>query len=255
MHYAPNSIFSLLSDSKTNKPTAILLKWITTNECVRYFTVQFTLFFCSHFIICAVCLIQMLWAHPVILIWCRSQRIILLCFTISRISQLYYVSKSIWYNTCFFDNFYNVQYIRLRHPQFNLYLMLNIFFFERKHTIRKLCKILHKSSLRICWWWLFAANNVWSRCFIGGSNRNFTYIWLAILWKKHPSFIYNDIRIQQYRLVFLKYILCSRRESARWKIQKVSEKILEWILANKFAEPTCWCCFTFNSSLNEFVQT
>lgn len=56
-------------------------------------------------------------------------------------------------------------------------------------TMRKLCKILHKSNLQICWWWLFEVNNVWSRCFTytrsfdGWPIENFTYIWtIAVLF-------------------------------------------------------------------------
>lgn len=90
------------------------------------------------------------------------------------VHTLIFFSGWIWYTYAFLKIFFGSKFVYV------IFLILNISFLKSlkeksrnchswcdslKNTIRKLCKILQKSSLRMCWWWLFVVNNVWSRCF------------------------------------------------------------------------------------------
>lgn len=102
-------------------------------------------------------------------------------------------------------------------------------------TMRKLCKILHKSNLQICWWWLFEVNNVWSRCFTytrsfgGWPIENFTYIWaIAVLFIERQRVKNNTQTLIIFKWFFFcmnekkKKLQCFRLKCRYWCFQPFS---------------------------------
>lgn len=98
----------------------------------------------------------------------------------------------------------------------------------KKNTIRKLCKILHKSNLQICWWWLFEVNNVWSRCFTYtfelATEISLTFgLQCVISWKKSTHLVLQTLPIHVSNH-FLWYNILVRLETRGSEPEKIESK-------------------------------